>query len=656
MAAVFHHHHSREGDPQEHLHIVVMNAAEGPDGRITALDSKRLYSARYTAEAVFQASYRKQAAVELGLAFGDVDRHGVAQVAGIPEPVRKEFSRRRAQIEAVLDDRGTRSATAARIAALSTRAAKGEPVPDDLIHAEWRERAIDRDFDVADIPRFARTPKLDVIDTDLGYAVTEHRSTFGHLEAIRQVAIAATDGASYDEVSQRATEFLESQEVVQIAPGRWTTHEILGLERAAVEIATVSATGAVGVPDHATEAAIAARPTLGTDQADLVRSIATSGRTVDVVIGKAGAGKTYALDTLRSAYDSNGTRVIGAALAARAAQELQTGAGIRSTTAHSLIGVIDNGRVNLNPSTVLVIDEAGMLPTRQLARLLTDVHDAGAKAVLVGDPKQLPEIEAGGLFSAIARRVPTTQLTENRRQTDPLERIALDQLRSGDVDAALQGLQRTGNVTIATNADDARTALVNDWHAATTTGDVVMVASHRSDAIDLNQRARQLLIEDNTLGEVVLEHHGNDYRTGDRILTHANRYDLGLINGMTGVVTDANPDGPVVDLTADGRRALIPTEYLDDGHVTHGYALTIHKAQGLTADQCFVLGDDSIYAEMGYTGLSRGRHANQLYVVASRDEFDTPRLDPLADIRRSLGTSRAQTAALDLIQQPGATP
>jgi len=654
IAAVFHHHHSREGDPQEHLHVVVMNAAEGPDGRVTALDSRKLYTARYTAEAVFQASFRKEVAERLGLAFGDVDRHGVAQVAGIPEPVRDEFSRRRQQIEAALAERGNRSAASARIATLATRKSKGEALPDAVIHADWQARAIDLDFDIDDIPRFARTPRLDTADEQLAFAVTERRSSFNELEAIRQVAISATDGATYDEVTARAEQFLASPHAVEIAPGRWTTPEILELEQSTVRIATATETRAPQVSPTAVADALSERPTMGTDQAELVSIIAQSGRTVDVVVGKAGAGKTFALDALRSAFESEDKRLMGAALAARAARELQSGAGIRSTTAHSLIAALDHGRLNLNSDTVLVVDEAGMLPTRQLARLVDEVHQADAKIVLVGDPKQLPEIEAGGLFGALAQRAPVVQLTENRRQTDVDERIALDELRDGNVNSALAGLQRSGNVTVAATAETARTALVADWFEAASSETTVMIASHRSDAVDLNDRARHLLIDDGQLGNIVLTDSRNEYRINDRVLTHANRYDLGLINGMTGTVVGANDQGLIID--TDERRALVPHEYMDDGHLTHGYALTIHKAQGMIVDRCFVLGDDSIYTEMGYTGLSRGRHANRLYVVASRDDRDLPSPDPLADIRRSLGVSRAQSAAIDVIESPGGTP
>ena len=441
-AAVFHHHNSREGDPQEHLHIVILNATRGPDERITGLDTKLLYQTRYTAEAVFQASFRYHAARTLGLTYGEVDRHGVAQVAGIPDAVRREFSQRRIQIEEAMEARGVSSANAARIAALATRAPKAEPIPDAVMEAQWRARAIDHDFAIADLHTFRRTPGLSVSDADLAASITEHRSHFDQLEAIRQVAIAAGDGAPLAAIEARSDEFVASPQVVPLAEGRFTTQEILQLEQRSIAIATSTSARVPVASAAAIQRAAESRPTLGDDQASLLAELASAPRRVDVVVGKAGAGKTFALDALREAYEESGHRVLGAALAARAARELQSGAGIKSTTAHSLLTGIEAGRITIDASTVVVVDEAAMVPTRTLAALLTEVDRAQAKAILVGDPKQLPEIEAGGLFAAIAHRVPTIHLTENRRQTDHHERAALDHLRAGNVDSALDHLHR----------------------------------------------------------------------------------------------------------------------------------------------------------------------------------------------------------------------
>ena len=100
---------------------------------------------------------------------------------------------------------------------------------------------------------------------------------------------------------------------------------------------------------------------------------------------------------------TSGYRVVGAALAARAAAELQAAAGIPSTTLDPLLAALDRRATTLDTRTVVVVDEAGMVGTRKLARLLDHAHAAGAKVVLVGDPRQLPEIDAGGLLAGLAR-------------------------------------------------------------------------------------------------------------------------------------------------------------------------------------------------------------------------------------------------------------
>jgi ATP-dependent exoDNAse (exonuclease V) alpha subunit len=174
----------------------------------------------------------------------------------------------------------------------------------------------------------------------------------------------------------------------------------------------------------------------------MVERVATSRNRIDVVLGAAGSGKTYALDALRDAFEASGHQVYGAALAATAAQGLQHGAGIPSTTIRRLVGEQNRPPWGLDYRTVLVLDEAAMIGTRQLAPIIDAAERAHAKIVLVGDPKQLPEIDAGGTFAAIAKRIPISRLTDNHRQTDPHERDALAALRTGHIDLALHQLHR----------------------------------------------------------------------------------------------------------------------------------------------------------------------------------------------------------------------
>ena len=199
--------------------------------------------------------------------------------------------------------------------------------------------------------------------------------------------------------------------------------------------------------------------------------------------------KTFALDAVREAYQASGHRVVGVALAARAARELHAGAGIDARTARSFQLALDTGRDSLDARTVLVIDEAAMLGTRLFADLIVQADRVGAKVIAVGDPKQLPAIEAGGLFSALLRRADAVSLAGNCRQPHLAEAGA-----SGPWGSARQQppgtLECSGNITVA-QFHLLRDALVDDWYQAHSVGrQAVMGALRRSDIADLNERAR----------------------------------------------------------------------------------------------------------------------------------------------------------------------
>jgi ATP-dependent exoDNAse (exonuclease V) alpha subunit len=182
-----------------------------------------------------------------------------------------------------------------------------------------------------------------------------------------------------------------------------------------------------------------------------------------------------------------------------------------------------------------------------------------------------------------------------------------------------------------------------------------MVAARRSTVADLNRRARQLLASQGGLGEPVLEADGVSFSVGDRVLTLRNDYRLGLLNGSRGTVLRGSDDGLDVRLD-DGRDLHVPADYVEAGHLTYGYAATVHKSQGATCDRLFVLGDDTFTIETGYTALTRGRLSNQLYLVAPEPEpGHGPRLapEPLASFRAALGRSGAKTAAIEYLAPGG---
>jgi conjugative relaxase-like TrwC/TraI family protein len=655
VAAGFRHRTSRLGDPALHTHVLVANLALGDDGRWTALDARPIYRHARTAGFVYQATLRYELARSLGLLFEEVAQ-GYADVAGVPEAIRREFSGRRRQILDAMERHGATSAKAAQAAALETRTAKGEHVPESELRDGWAQRAETLGFELDELPRLIRTPVIDVSVEEIAARVTEHDATYERRDVVRAVAQAATQGASLDQLEHQADAYLASPQAVPIVEGRWTTPEILELEGRTVESAAAGQMIGRGmVPRKMVAAALAERPSLGVDQRRAVRAITTSGNAVDVLVGPAGTGKTFSLDAARAAWEAAGFCVLGTALAARAAAELEHGAGIPAQTSDRRLAALAMGRERFDERTVLLVDEAGMLGTRRLAALVAEASAGGSKVVLVGDPKQLPEIDAGGLFASLATRLGHVELTQNRRQRDPQERATVHELRVGKIERAMGRMERNGRITVGDNADLLRDALVGDWLEARAAGDhVVMVAAHRSTVSDLNDRARRLLRARGDLGDAVLVTADIDFSHGDQVVALRNDYGLGLLNGDRGVVRAGKDEGLTVELD-DGRRLEVPVRYIDDGHLAHGYAVTVHKSQGITCDRALVLGDDSFTIELGYTSLTRGRDRNQLYVVASRrDESHgrAPARDPIDAFRAALGRSGAKTAAIDAARAP----
>ncbi len=303
---------------------------------------------------------------------------------------------------------------------------------------------------------------------------------------------------------------------------------------------------------------------------------------------------------------------------------------------------------------MLVVDEAGMVGTRLLARVLDHADTAGAKVVLVGDPRQLPEIDAGGLLRGLGARLEPIRLTQNRRQHEAWERAALTQLRDGHVDDAVAAYHDHGRIHTSDTAVAAHDAMTADWWAATLAGDrALMLAGRWSDVDDLNARARHHRHAAGELTGPILTIDQRPYQAGDRIMTLRNNRRLGARNGTCATIEHVDEQARTMRARTDAGVVLdLPADYLDAGHIRHAYATTIHKAQGQAVDRAFVLGSDTLYQEAGYVALSRGRVENRIYLVDSnpRPEAHTPEVEspePLGAFARSLSISHAQRLAVD---------
>jgi hypothetical protein len=355
---------------------------------------------------------------------------------------------------------------------------------------------------------------------------------------------------------------------------------------------------------------------------------------------KAGTGKTFALGAAKEAWEAAGHTVVGAAVARRAANELAEGAGMTATSVAALLFQLDGGAC-LPPKTVVVVDEAGMLATRPMARLLEHIDRAEGKLVLVGDHRQLPELGAGGAFRGLAVRTQAAYLVENRRQREAWERDALEALRQGRAGDALDHYKEHGRLVVGKDAERLRQQLVRDWWLAGQRQPAVMIALRREDVRDLNGRARLLMRTAGRLGTSSIALRGGDFSPGDAIVTKLNHLRAGVVNGERGTVVAVDAVRGSVEVDLSGRRVVLGLDYvtaetqIGGASLLHGYAIT--GARGARHDHrarvCARLG--RLISRVGYAALSRGSAANHLYVVpdqAERNEFapqDRRTRDPL---------------------------
>ncbi|TBA13436.1 Ti-type conjugative transfer relaxase TraA (plasmid) [Rhizobium ruizarguesonis] len=364
---------------------------------------------------------------------------------------------------------------------------------------------------------------------------------------------------------------------------------------------------------------------------------------IAVVIGFAGAGKSTMLAAARQAWEAQGYRVHGAALAGKAAEGLEQSSGISSRTLASWEYSWQADRSRLNARDVFVIDEGGMVGSRQLAHFVDEVKRAGAKLVLVGDHEQLQAIGAGAPFRAISEAVGHAQLSDVRRQRTDWQKQASIDFASHRTAAGLSAYAARENLHLKTDRAETLKAIIADYVADRSAhpNDTRIAMAHRRDdvrAINAGIRARlqesgELAKANNPSGDKGEE---RSYQTnngkrsfarGDRIVFLENDRDLGVKNGMLGEVIAVAPDAIQVRLdgkaqTQDGQRQVtVPVNRYQS--FDHGYATTIHKTQGATVDRSFVLASTTMDRHLTYVAMTRHREEVQLY--AGLDAFKTER-------------------------------
>ncbi|ODT09935.1 MAG: Ti-type conjugative transfer relaxase TraA [Kaistia sp. SCN 65-12] len=389
----------------------------------------------------------------------------------------------------------------------------------------------------------------------------------------------------------------------------------------------------------------------------------TGGEQIAVVVGLAGAGKSTMLAAARDAWERQGYAVHGAALSGKAAEGLEEASGIGSRTLASWEHGWKAGRGELGPKDVMVIDEAGMVGSRQLARFVAETERTGAKIVLVGDQEQLQAIGAGAPFRAIAERVGFAELQDIRRQREDWQREASGDFARHRTSEGLSAYAERGDVRFSETRAAARAAIVADYMADATgrpEGSRVAMAHRRVDVRALNadiraarQEAGELARGEGEQGRLGSERvfQTNDgqrsFAPGDRVVFLENNRELGVKNGMLGTVASVEEGRIEAKLDGKGRDGadrVVTVSTESYAAFDHGYATTIHKTQGATVDRSFVMASGTMDRHLTYVSMTR--HRDQATLYAGKDEFK----GGMESLAARLGRDGSKETTLDYAQ------
>jgi Ti-type conjugative transfer relaxase TraA len=429
----------------------------------------------------------------------------------------------------------------------------------------------------------------------------------------------------------------------EVLPNRYATRDMIRIEAEMAEQAErLSVVSGFSVSASTRTEVLAANSRLSDEQRVAIERV-TGDERLALVVGRAGAGKTTMMKAAREIWEANGYKVVGAALAGKAAEGLEKEAGIASRTLASWQLQWQKGHALLDDKTVFVIDEAGMVASRQMAEFVSVVNRTGAKIVLVGDADQLQPIEAGGAFRKLADNIGYAELGTIWRQRTQWMRDASMDLARGNVADALKAYHDKGHVIEAATKDDAIASLIKDWIADYDPArSSLILAFMRKDVRVLNERARAALQARGIIGqgaEFRTEDGMRNFAAGDQVVFLKNEKSLGVMNGMIGRVVETKKGEITVELGGDGRGPEGPRRVEIDQamyrDVDHGYATTIHKSQGATVDRVKVLASPMFDRHLSYVALTRHRDSVELY--ASAQEFSRySRVDHAAGVTGKL--------------------
>lgn len=689
VGVLYRHETTRNADPQLHSHAVLANVVDDGNGPVTAVNSSILFWQAKTAGTVYQAVLRGELGRELGIEF-DAPVNGLADIKGFDRELIESWSTRRAEILEGLKAQGfegNRGGAAERVA-LESRRAKDMQLDHHLWRTEVRETLARTGFGRDQAAAFV-VPTEERVPVGVGERLAS--APLGRLadqrahedeRPVRQAAMNVAEGYTADEVSEALERAFADPRIVQVSAGdkpRWTTVEHLDLEEQVRRAALLRA-GETTAPRITVEGYEVPRRTpdghlLSAEQRHVLDELLTSGRGVEVVRARAGAGKTTIAGLAKTELEDHGYRVVGVAPTLQALAELDdVGLEVRDTLARTALGAGEYSPVmrTMDHQTVVIVDEAAMSQTKEIAPLLRRAAETGAKVIAIGDDVQLAAVGAGGWVRYLAEHeaMPVLELTEVHRQRDPVERARLNDVHRGDVAGWTRWADQHDRIAITPTVEEAYDEAVSRYAVAleAVDGDVdrlVVMAPQNAHRHELNERLRRIVVDRGIVDQdQAVELHGLRVAPGERLVattTVKNPAGFGRLveNGERFEVLDVGAAGVRARAVAGARRGdvvLLPAAVFARDRsgraVEHGYARTVHKGQGMTVDRAILFAPDptSMGRNLAYVGITRTRERTDLVTVAP------DRAEGLERLVRGMSERRDHQAAVALIDREQLDP
>ena len=481
-------------------------------------------------------------------------------------------------------------------------------------------------------------------------ALSRQQSTFTHHDIARFVNRHSVDEQQFQAIYEKVK---AHPELIHLGKDdhqrdRYTTKEMLGLETKMLEQAQSKSKSSEHriTPYNQTQAMVG--KSLSLEQQVAFAHI-TSNTDISCVVGFAGTGKSYLLGAAREAWEAQGYQVQGMALSGIAAESLEGGSNIKSYTVANRLWHWEQGRERLTFKDIVVVDEAGMLGSRQMAHILDEATRSGAKVVLVGDSEQLQAIEAGAAYRAISQHTGFVEMTEIRRQVEPWQQQATKDFATTQTEKGLRAYEEHDNIHVFHTKEAAMKGMVEQWDEARSQApnkSQIMLAYTRDEVQSLNERARTLRQAQGELGHdhpVETSRGSRTFAEGDRIYFLRNvQGELRVKNGTLGTIEKIERDQLQVklDRTNSQSARTVAFNLKDYNDIDHGYAATVYKAQGITVDRSHVLASSYFDRHSTYVAMSRHREGVDLYY--DREEFLS-----FTQLSKTLSRERTKDVTLD---------